>query len=114
MSASDVKAFYEQFQKDAEKMKQQTSNAINGFSGLFGKVMGEGSISVKEKELVAVGIAVAIQCEPCILLHVKKCIEAGLTREQVLEAVSVSVMMAGGPAYTHLPMVIDALDACGA
>ena len=27
-----------------------------------------------------------------------------------LEASGVAVMMSGGPAYTHIPMVIDAID----
>ena len=70
----------------------------------------EGSITVLQKELVAVGIATAIQCEPCIKLHVKKCFDASATKEQVIEAACVAVMMSGGPAYTHIPMVIDTLE----
>ena len=49
----------------------------------------------------------ALRCEPCIQLHGKKCVEAGATREQVLEAACVAVMMGGGPVYTHVPIVID-------
>ncbi|HEX42308.1 MAG TPA: carboxymuconolactone decarboxylase family protein [Phycisphaerales bacterium] len=112
--SENVKAFYEQFAADAAKMKQQVPDAISGFGMLFSKVMKDGAITLLEKEFVAVGIAVAIQCAPCIKLHVKKCLEAGATRQQVLDAASVTVMMAGGPAYTHLPEVIDALDACDA
>lgn len=91
-------------------MKQQTGDMINGFGGLFAKVMTEGTLSVLEKEFIAIGIAVAIQCEPCIKLHVKKCLDAGATKEQVLEAACVAVMMSGGPAYTHIPVVIDTLE----
>jgi len=35
----------------------------------------------------------------------------GVTREQVLEAASVAVMMQGGPGFTYMPVVMDALDA---
>jgi AhpD family alkylhydroperoxidase len=72
--------------------------------------MAEGALTVKSKELVAIGIAVAKQCEPCIKLHVKKCLDAGTTREEILEAAGVAVMMEGGPAYTHIPMVIESLE----
>jgi AhpD family alkylhydroperoxidase len=106
-----VKQFYVNFERDMGKMREQTSEAMEGFVGLFGKVMGDGSISKMEKELVAIGIAVAVNCQPCIRLHVQKCLEAGATREQILEAASVAVMMGGGPAYTHIPEVIQALDA---
>jgi alkylhydroperoxidase/carboxymuconolactone decarboxylase family protein YurZ len=44
-------------------------------------------------------------------LHVQKCLQAGATREQVLEAAGVAVMMQGGPTYTWLPTVVEALDA---
>jgi alkylhydroperoxidase/carboxymuconolactone decarboxylase family protein YurZ len=41
---------------------------------------------------------------------VQKCLDAGATRQQILEAASVAVMMGGGPAYTHIPIVADTLD----
>jgi len=84
--SDDVKAFYEKFAGDMGRMKQETPDAINGFGMLFSKVMKDGAISLLEKEFVAVGIAVALQCSPCIKLHVKKCLEAGAGREQVLDA----------------------------
>lgn len=105
-----TKEFISKFQGDMVKMKAQAGSAVSGFAGLFGKTMGEGALSVKQKELIALSIAVAKQCEPCILLHVKKCLEAGATGEEMLEGVGVAVMMSGGPGYTHIPMVIDAIE----
>lgn len=110
----ETKEFFEKFQNDVGKMKQDVPDTLNGFMSMFGKVMRDGAISLLEKEFVAVGIAVAIQCTPCIRLHVQKCLDAGATREQILEAASVAVMMAGGPAYTHIPVVMDTLEALGA
>ncbi len=43
-------------------------------------------------------------------LHVQKCLQAGATRAQILEAAGVVVMMRGGPSYTHVPEIIHALD----
>lgn len=104
-------AYFDKFTKDVEKMKTQAGPLVNGFGNLFSKTMAEGTIPVREKELIALGIAVALRCVPCIRLHVQKCLAAGATREQVIEAAGVAVMMGGGPAYTHLPIVLDALDA---
>ena len=66
-----------------------------------------------EKELIALGVGIAMRCDPCINLHVQKCIEAGATRAQIVEVASVVVMMQGGPGYTYLPKVIEALEAIG-
>ena len=109
--ADHVKEFYEQFAKDGAKMKEQMPDAIAGFSGMFGKIMKDGALSVKEKELIALGIGVTQRCAPCIRLHIQKSLEAGATKEQVLEAAAVAVVMGGGPAYTHIPIVINTLEA---
>lgn len=109
--ADETKEFFEKFKNDVAKMKELVPDAVNGFAGLFSKVMKDGALSVREKELVALGIAVAQRCVPCIRAHVQKCLEAGATKEQVMEAASVAVMMGGGPAYTHIPVVMDTLEA---
>ena len=106
-----VKAYLEGFKSDFAEMKRKLPKAVMGFGTLFQNVMAEGALPTKQKELVAVGIAVAQRCVPCINLHVQKSLVAGCTPDEILEAASVAVMMAGGPAYTHLPMVMKALEA---
>lgn len=64
--------------------------------------------------MVCIGIGMAIRCENCIYSHVRSAIKAGATREQVLEAAGVAVLMAGGPTYTYLPRVHEALEALAA
>ena len=108
---SEAKEFFEKFKNDTAKMKEQTPDVVSGFLGLFGKVMKDGALTVWEKELIALGIGVTQRCAPCIRLHVQKSLEAGATKEQILEAASVAVMMGGGPAYTHISVVMDTLEA---
>jgi len=109
--AEDVKEFFTEFKKSIGQLQKEVPDAISGFAGLFKNTMSEGALSVAQKECVALGIAVALQCPPCIRLHVQKSLDAGLSRKQILEAAAVAVMMGGGPAYTHLPVVAAALDA---
>ena len=108
-----AKEFYEKFDSDMAKMQSMTPNAITGFMGMFTKIMGKGALTVREKELIALGISLAVRCEPCILLHVKKSLAAGATKEEILEASEVAVMMQGGPSFTHLYTVMEALEANG-
>jgi len=105
-----VEKFFEQWAADQGRMKEQVPEVMRGFGGLFQAVMKEGALSVREKELIALGIGLAVRCVPCINLHVQKCLQAGATPEQVLEAAGVAVMMQGGPSYTHVPEVIRALE----
>jgi len=103
--------FFEKHKADMAKMQKEMPDVVTGFGALFGKLMKDGALTTREKELVALGLAVALRCVPCINLHIEKCIGMGITREQVLEAASVVVMMQGGPGFTYMPVVMDALDA---
>ena len=107
---NEVKEFFEKFKNDVAKMKEQTPDTVNGFAAMFSKIMKDGALSLREKELVALGTGVVQRCAPCIRLHVQKSLDAGATKEQILEAASVAVMMGGGPAYTHVPVVMETLE----
>jgi AhpD family alkylhydroperoxidase len=108
--AHNAAEFFEHWPAARQKLKDQAPDIARGFGGFYQSVMKEGALSVREKELIAMAIGLAQRCEPCINLHVQGCVKAGATREQILEAAGVAVMMQGGPAYTHVPEVIAALD----
>lgn len=105
-----VGSFMDQWESDQKRMQEETPDLLRGFGGMFQSIMKEGALSVREKELIALGIGLSVRCVPCITMHVEKSLKAGATREQVLEAASVAVMMQGGPSFTHVPEVIHALD----
>jgi len=107
-------AFFDRWQTDQERVKESAPDIARGFGGLFQALMKEGALSVREKELIALGIGLSVRCVPCINLHVEKCLKAGATRAQIIEAAGVAVMMQGGPSFTHVPEVIHALDHLGA
>jgi AhpD family alkylhydroperoxidase len=111
MSVEDVKAFYVQWPGRVSRARAAVPEAAKGFGTLFQAVMKEGALGVREKELIALGIGLALRCDPCVYAHVQKAKQAGASREQILEAAGVVVMMQGGPAYTYLPKRVEALDA---
>jgi AhpD family alkylhydroperoxidase len=107
---SDVGAFFDTWQAGRQKMKAQIPALAGAFGTFHQSVMKEGALSVRDKELIALGIGLAHRCTPCINLHVQGCLKAGATREQILEAAGVAVLMQGGPAFTHIPDVFAALE----
>ncbi len=58
-------------------------------------------LDVKIKELISLGIAVAIRCEDCILWHMEAAIKAGVSEEEILDVLKVAVAMAGSPALVY-------------
>jgi AhpD family alkylhydroperoxidase len=88
-------------------------DVIKGFGGLHQSAMKTDSLDALTKELIAFSIGLALRCENCIYAHIQAALKAGATREQILESAGVAVMMGGGPVYTYLPRVMEALDELG-
>ncbi|HLO42581.1 MAG TPA: carboxymuconolactone decarboxylase family protein [Phycisphaerales bacterium] len=109
----DASGFYAAWPATMNATKGRAPDLGKAFGPFFQTLMkdgGEGGLSVKVKELIALGIGVAVRCEPCIYSHVEKCLKAGATPKEVMEAVGVSVMMGGGPVYTYASVVAGALE----
>ena len=51
----------------------------------------------KTKELVAVGAAVAGNCIPCLDWHYKKCIELGIAKDEIKEAIELAKIVRNVP-----------------
>jgi len=112
-TTTDAQHHYETWPTRIRAMKEAAPDIAGAFGGMFQKLMGEGALSVREKELIAVGIGLALRCEECVYAHVEKAAKAGATRAQLIEAAGVVVMMQGGPGYVHMPMLVEALNALG-
>lgn len=100
------------FMKGLEAMNTEEEAFTKAFFNLLGTAYSHnGTLPVKYKELVSVGIAAYNRCEYCIVYHVYKALEAGAQRKEILEAAMVAVAFGGGPsmAYTST-LVRDCID----
>ena len=109
--SSNASRYYESNTAAMKPVRAAMPDLIKGFGSLHQATMKPGALTVIEKELTAPAVALAIRCENCIYAHVQAAVHAGATREQVLDAAGVAVLMQGGPTYTYLPRVIESLDA---
>ena len=95
-------------------MGKEIPGVMGGFGKFSAEVLKDSVLSTKTKELISVALAVGLTCEYCIRFHVPKAVAAGVTREEILEAAGVSMMMAGGPAATYAAVVLlEVLDELG-
>ena len=61
-------------------------------------------LSTEQEELVAIGAAVAANCEPCLKYHVRQGREAGMTDDQLRAAVAVARKVKEMPARLILEL----------
>ena len=71
----------------------------------------DGELSRKQKELIAVGISVVIDCESCMQWHIDQAARAGATEREVLEALEVGMEMGGAPATAHARFALEVMEA---
>ncbi len=71
------------------------------FFDYYGNVFKEGKLSEREKSLIALAVAHAIQCPYCIDAYTTDSLEKGYTEEQMMEAVHVSSAIRGGASLVH-------------
>jgi AhpD family alkylhydroperoxidase len=79
-----------------------------GFAALHKGAMTPGALDARTKELIALSIAVAQQCDGCIASHAKGAARAGASRAEVAEAIGVAILMNGGPATVYGPRAYSA------
>lgn len=63
--------------------------------------LADGAISVKNKELIAIGVAHTTQCPYCIEIHVNNARKAGASDEEIAEAIFVAAALRAGAAVVH-------------
>ncbi len=70
----------------------------------------EGALPKRQKELIAIGISVSINCEACMQWHIDHAARSGATEKEVLEALEVGIEMAGGPATAHIRFALEVME----
>jgi len=92
------------------KLSKELPGAVSGFARLHKDSMAPGTLETKFKELIALGIAVAIHCDDCVAYHVHDALKAGASHAEIIEALGVAIMMGGGPAAMYACEAFEALQ----
>jgi len=87
------------------------SRVYEAFLEMERAAFSDGALPKKQKELIAVGISVAIDCESCMQWHIEQAAKSGATEAEILEAVEVGIEMAGGPGTVSARFALEVMDA---
>src|SRR5881628_1018228 len=90
--------------RDLSRFPEIATNApdlARKFFDWYGAVFADGALSAREKSLIALAVAHAVQCPYCIDAYSKDCLEKGSDIEQMTEAVHVACAIRGGASLVH-------------
>lgn len=71
------------------------------FFDWYGAVFADGALSAREKSLIALAVAHAVQCPYCIDAYSRDALEKGSDLDQMTEAVHVAAAIRGGASLVH-------------
>ncbi len=93
---------------EGRALRQMIPDVYAGFAELNKAAMAPGVLELKVKELLALAMGVTLRCDGCIATHARGAASAGATREEVAEAIGVTLLMNGGPGTVYGPRAYDA------
>jgi AhpD family alkylhydroperoxidase len=110
VSAVDFAAEHQRLQALIAELGRAAPGPVSGFARMHASAITPGALERHVKELMALAVAICSHCHGCIGYHVHDALDAGATREQVIETIGVAVMMGGGPALIFGAEALEALQ----
>ena len=102
--------YYNHLKGAVNKLGTEIPGPMSGFAQMHKKALVDGALSTKVKELISLAIAITVRCNGCIAYHVHDALEAGATKEEILEVIGVAVVMGGGPSIIYGSEAFEALE----
>ena len=87
--------------KDFGNITEYQKELGDKFFDWYGNVFKDSALTAKEKSLIALAVAHAVQCPYCIDAYTVDSLEKGFTEEQMMEAVHVAGAIRGGATMVH-------------
>lgn len=104
------KAKTAEIRTELRALNKLNPETAKGFQALSIGAMADGALDKKQREFVALAIAVTQRCEPCVNLHVEALMRAGASREELGSVLAMCVQMGGGPALMYAAHALAAWD----
>jgi alkylhydroperoxidase/carboxymuconolactone decarboxylase family protein len=95
------------------EMSKTNPKLFDLFMKWYSATMDEGALDARTKKLIALAVAYAIQEPYCIDSYSSACSEAGISPEEMSEAVSVAAVIRGGGVIAHWVQACNTMERKG-
>ncbi len=111
MSNNIVDEFNAYRLKMNEKMLEDNNKILKRIFNLDTNAYMEGALPKKTKELLGLGNSLVLRCDDCVRYHLEECHKLGLTKEEVVEGMSISLLIGGTIVIPHLRRAFEYWEA---
>jgi AhpD family alkylhydroperoxidase len=100
------------FQREREELNQlvleSASLEVKRFFSLDSQTYRDGALPARTKEMLGLVASLVLRCDDCILYHLGRCRDEGVTNEELNEALGVGLVIGGSITIPHLRRAIRA------
>ena len=93
-----------------KELRAGIPEVMKSFSSLAHAATDAKVLDSKTKELIALGISVAVRCDACIAFHAEAAVRQGATRDEVMETMGMAIYMGAGPSVMYAAQAVEAYD----
>ena len=109
MKEEEIEDIIKNFKVAMGKMRAEKPEIADPFLALLRNVGKEGAFSVKQKELINLGMAISSKCKYCVVLHTRSALKAGATKKELIETCGLALTMGGTSGIGYISMVFDCI-----
>ena len=99
--------------KYLKTLKKELPDIVEHEFAKFEETYKDGALSSKVKRLMALAIALRAGCKNCILAQTIRSLDAGASKEEIMETIGVNMSMSGTTGIAESLRVIQLLDEMG-
>jgi len=93
-----------------EKILTSDFKDFQKFFALDNKAYVDGAIPVKYKEMMGLVGSMVLRCNDCIFYHLDRCVQEGVSREELHEAMNIALIIGGSIVIPHLRYAFEMID----
>ena len=102
-----VKEFNEYREKMNGKILDSNNKVIKRIFNLDTNAFKEGLLPVKTKELLGLVASVVLRCDDCVQYHLESAMENGVTKQEMMETMSIATLVGGTIVIPHLRKAVE-------
>ena len=99
---NQVEEFNEYRQRMNDKILGDNNKIIKRIFNLDTNAFAAGALDIRTKELLGLVASTVLRCDDCVRYHLETCYKEGLSKEEVMEALSIATLVGGTIVIPHL------------
>lgn len=104
----------QKFRDDRKEMNEKVLNldhlGIKRFFNLDSNTYKDGALPSQTKELLGLVASTVLRCNDCIDYHLEQCAETGSSKEEIVEALNIALVVGGSIVIPHLRHAVKTIE----